>query len=322
MDALDRRIVAALQLDGRASWHRIARVLDEPERTVARRGARLLSSGRVAVHGLARRGDMAVLRLRCNPGMLRVAATAMARRDDTTFTYLLTGSADCAAEISCPPHLFESLILDELPGTPGLISCSTNPALRYYRAVHEWQPGLLTADEAAALAPSLPDQPNPSAQPFHKDEALLLRLLADDGRRPGEELATLSGLSEPTVRRRIEAMRGRGRLLVRAVVDPALLGLPIEALLWVKVPPRNVDAVGLALREFSSVRYAVALAGEYQLLVHVVTTDIPSLHEFTTRSGWIDDVDSIETSMIVSAPKRTGVANPALRHRESTATAS
>ncbi|WP_159061233.1 AsnC family protein, partial [Streptomyces europaeiscabiei] len=35
-DSLDRRIISALQIDGRAAWHRIAAALGEPERTVAR----------------------------------------------------------------------------------------------------------------------------------------------------------------------------------------------------------------------------------------------------------------------------------------------
>jgi hypothetical protein len=41
LDPRERRIVVALQLDGRSSWRRIAEVLDEPERTVARRGGEL-----------------------------------------------------------------------------------------------------------------------------------------------------------------------------------------------------------------------------------------------------------------------------------------
>jgi DNA-binding Lrp family transcriptional regulator len=47
LDELDRRIVGALQIDGRASWRRIAEVLGEPERTIARRGSALASGFRV-----------------------------------------------------------------------------------------------------------------------------------------------------------------------------------------------------------------------------------------------------------------------------------
>lgn len=318
LDELDQRIVAALQVDGRASWRRIAGVLREPERTVARRGARLLSTESVAVRGFALRGEMVVLRLNCAPSALRVAATALARRPDTTFTYLMTGAADCAVEISCPSHRLAALVLDELPGTPGLVTSSTNPVLRYFRGVHEWQPGLLSADEAADMAefPPVTTYATTPDQPRSPEERQLVRLLTEDGRRTNEELAVLARMSEPTVRRRIDTMRREGRLLVRAVVDPALLGLPVEALLWMKMSPRFIDLVGESLLDSDFVRYAVATAGEYQLLVHVAITDTGALHEFITTAPWAEHVDVVETSMIIDAPKRTGVLHPSLRNEQ------
>ncbi|WP_314192926.1 Lrp/AsnC family transcriptional regulator [uncultured Arthrobacter sp.] len=49
LDSLERQIVAALQLDPRCPWRKMAAVLGEPERTVARRGAQLLESGAVSI---------------------------------------------------------------------------------------------------------------------------------------------------------------------------------------------------------------------------------------------------------------------------------
>ena len=46
---LHLRIIAALQVDGRAPWSRIADALGEPERTVARYGVELLERGVVTV---------------------------------------------------------------------------------------------------------------------------------------------------------------------------------------------------------------------------------------------------------------------------------
>ncbi len=315
LDELDQRVVAAMQVDGRASWRRIASVLGASERTVARRAGRLLSTGSVVVNGFAPRGDMVVARLRCAPGAQRMAATSVARRPDTTFTYLITGSADCVAEISCPSHRLAGLVLDELPGTPGLVDNSTNPVLRYFRAVHEWQPGLLSADEVRALAefPMVTPQPALPAEPLNREERLLVRLLGEDGRRANEELAALSGLSDSTVRRRIDTMRREGRLYLRAVIEPALLGLPVEALLWLKTSPRYVDELGESLVGSHFVRYAAATAGEFQLLVHVAVADMASLHRFIMTGSWVDHVDVVETSMIVGAPRRTGVMHPSLR---------
>ena len=48
-DDTDRLVAAALQVNGRASWGEIGRALDLPERTVSRRGQRLLDRGLVRV---------------------------------------------------------------------------------------------------------------------------------------------------------------------------------------------------------------------------------------------------------------------------------
>ena len=41
---LDRKLVAALQVNGRASWKQVARAVDATESTVARRGQQLLQA--------------------------------------------------------------------------------------------------------------------------------------------------------------------------------------------------------------------------------------------------------------------------------------
>src|SRR5947208_2006871 len=72
----------------------------------------------------------------------------------------------------------------------------------YYRTIHEWQPGLLSPSETAAIS-SLP-QPTPQPrQPdgvaFSGDERAIVRALREDGRRTHEELARAAGISESTV---------------------------------------------------------------------------------------------------------------------------
>ncbi|MBC8092790.1 MAG: AsnC family protein, partial [Pseudonocardia sp.] len=68
LDALDRRIVGALQVDGRLTWDRIAEVLDEPAGVVARRGQRLLGGGTVQVIGVPAPEAGTVVALHCGPG--------------------------------------------------------------------------------------------------------------------------------------------------------------------------------------------------------------------------------------------------------------
>jgi DNA-binding Lrp family transcriptional regulator len=317
-DSLDRRIISALQIDGRASWHRIAAALGEAERTVVRRGTRLLDSGLVRIGAMAPHGRSTVVGVRCAPGQARMAASALARRSDCVFTHVLTGSPDCVAELLCPRDRLASLVMDELPGLPGMVETFTLPVLRHIRTIREWHSGLLTDDEIATLAgPS--EAPAPvsaegdvmppadAAQELSRSDRLLLNALAEDGRCTYEELGRVAGVSEATARRRLGALRREGRVRIRAVIEPALLGLPVEAMLRVRTAPARAEAVAAALADNVHVRYASFVTGEHQIVVLAALPSESALYDFVTRAPWLRDVASVDTSLVLSSLKRGGM---------------
>jgi len=316
-DSLDRRIISALQIDGRASWQRIATALDEAERTVVRRGTRLLDSGLVRVGAMALHGRSTVVGVRCAPGQARMVASALARRPDCVFTHVLTGSPDCVAELLCPREELASLVLDELPGLPGMVETFTLPVLRHIRTIREWHSGLLTDDEIAALAgPSKAPAPSADgdvmppgdmAHDLSRSDRLLLNALAEDGRCTYEELGRVTGVSEATARRRLVALRREGRVRIRAVIEPALLGLPVEAMLRVRTAPARAEVVAAELAESVHVRYASFVTGEHQILVLVALPSESALYDFVTRAPWLRDVASLDTSLVLGSPKRGGM---------------
>jgi DNA-binding Lrp family transcriptional regulator len=315
LDDLDRRIVGALQVDGRAPWRRVAEVLGEPERTVSRRGTVLLDSGVVVVSGWHTPGAASIVSVRSTPQTVKLAASALAHRPDTTFTYTLTGPVDCVTEIRTAPGSLPALIHDDLPGTPGLVAMSTLPVMRYFRTGFQWQPDLITPEQAAALReidppPQSPDHP---ATPLSRDDRAILRTLATDGRMPYDKVARTVGVSEATARRRVEALRHEGKLTIRAVVEPQHLGLPVEAVLWIKASPGNIDEIGESLAHHSSVRYAAAIMGEYQLLADVIVSSRNTLHEFITRSPALLRATAVDTTLVITALKRSGVLAQELR---------
>lgn len=322
-DSLDRRIISALQIDGRASWHRIATALGEPERTVVRRGTRLLDSGLVRIGAMAVRGRSTVLGVRCAPGQARVVATALARRPDCVFAHVLTGTWDCVAEVQCPRDRLAGLVMDELPGLPGVVRTLTLPVLRHVRTIREWHAGLLTEAEIAALTDGTPTGAAPASAdvspPFDgagepsRADRLLVNALAEDGRCTFDELARVAGVSEATARRRLGALRRTGRIRVRAVIEPVLLGLPVEAVLWVRAVPSEVDAVTAALAGSPHVRYVSFVSGERQLLVLTAFPDEAALHDFVTRSPWLREAASVDVSMVLGSLKRGGMLAPWLR---------
>ncbi|MHA6796730.1 Lrp/AsnC family transcriptional regulator [Pseudonocardia bannensis] len=317
LDALDRRIVGALQIDGRASWHRIADALGESEHTVAPRGERLLGSGIVRVTGLPAPAAGTIVGIRCRPGQQRLVALALARRRDTRYAHVLAGPVGCIAEIDCPPQRLAGLVVDELPALPGLVESVTWTVLRYVRTAHQWRPGLLGPEERDALTEHLP---LPEQVPFgetkgrNRADQMLLAALQRDARRDFAELARVTGLSEAAVRRRVERLRREGRLLIRAIVDPVRLGFAVRAIVWARAAPRDVEAVAGALCREPWVRYASCISGEHQLMAEVALPSVDALHDFLTTAPWLAGVAALDSALIAATLKRGGLFVPPDEH--------
>lgn len=314
LDHLDQRIVAALQVDGRASWRKIAVVLGEPERSVARRGTDLLTSGKVGVAALRTRTTYALMRLQCAPGTAHAAAEALAQRHDTTFSYVVTGEADCVAEVGVEKNRLGQVLGHEIPATIGVVRVASYPILKHFRTVRGWRAPVLTDREAKALqSPLTVDlDPAPDDLPLSQQDEAIVAALVHDGRAPAEAVARRAGVSETTATRRIDLLIRTGRLQIRAIVEPARLGLPVEALLWITTSPGDLQEVGRAMGALPEVRYAAAVAGRHQLVADVTVADPSALYDFMTSGAWAAKVHNVEATMLISPRKRGGVVLPRL----------
>lgn len=307
LDELSQRIIGALQIDGRASWRRIADVIGEPVRTVARRGATLLDDKTVQVVGLPSHSPTHILRLKCSPDSVRAVGQEVADWPQSVFVYALSGSAELIAELMMPFDALAPLLLDRLPSMDGVRNHSLVPVLQYFRTVAEWRPGVLSAEEAAALEiPETPAEQYRPEQVLDTADRAILDALAADGRTPFETIAAQAGVSEPTARRRIDLLIQRGVVRIRAVVEPALLGLPLESLLWIRCSPENAPGIGTALAALPYVRYAAFVMGDHAILADVTTPDLGELRELIT-SG-IPRIEGVESALLLQAFKRGGVA--------------
>lgn len=307
LDELDRRIVAALQVDGRAPWRKIAKVLGEPERSVARHGTDLLARGVVRVVGLRHRSSMALLRLECSPGGSPVAAESLAQRPDTTLCYLMTGSGDVVAEIAPFSGDLGPTLIAELPATPGLVRMVSYPVLRYFRTIRGWRISGLTAQEADAMATPLTNDVVPThAEELTQRDADIIDLLAEDGRAPLETIARRAGVSEATAARRVEVLLRKHLVHLRALVDPSEFGLPVQAMLWITAPPADVGRIGKALADRSEVRYAAQVAGPHQIVAEITVPDTASVHRFVSDDTWTRGVTSVDIGLLLQARKRGG----------------
>ncbi|MGO2141514.1 MAG: Lrp/AsnC family transcriptional regulator [Leucobacter sp.] len=306
---LQRRIIAALQVDGRAPWRKIADALGEPERTVARYGNDLIESGRVVIAAVDHSEHSMILACKSAPGTSRLSGEALAQRDDVTFSYLTTGTADVVAEIGYRDNLGE-LLATRLPATAGVQSLTAMPILRYFKTIRGWRTGALTeAEEEALVARTGPDRTEWSLPESRgpKDDEIIGQLKAD-GRVSIEALARRAKMSETSVTRRVEWLLSSGQFSIRALVDPALVGFDIEAILWVRVASYRVEALGNELRRWPEVRYAAAIAGESQLIVNVTAASHHELYQLLAHSTWEEHGALVSSDLIVEARKRGGRA--------------
>lgn len=307
LNHLQQRIVAALQVDGRAPWRKIAEALGEPERTVARYGVELLQSDRVVVAAVSHFEHQLILACESTAGTARLSCEALAQRGDVTFCYLTTGSSDVIAEIGYQEDLSELLTL-QLPATAGLRAFTALPILKYFKTIRGWRTGALTrAEEETLLAPSGPDRTEwtlPDARGPKDDE--IIGALHEDGRVSIEALARRVRMSETSVARRVEWLLASGQVSIRALVEPALVGFSVEALIWVQAPPRRVESLGQELARWPEVRYAAALTGDYQLLVNVTVASHAQLYAILAHPVWGEHVTHLRTDLIFDARKRGG----------------
>ncbi|WP_394616612.1 Lrp/AsnC family transcriptional regulator [Lentzea sp. JNUCC 0626] len=302
MESLDRKLVHALQIDGRAPFAKIAGVLGVSEHTVARRHQRLRESG-VRVRGALNRFRLGhhawTLRLRCTPDAGPVLAQALAKRPDTFWVHLMSGGT----EISCLQQVetADELLLDRLPRR--LVDVSAHSILRGFASPGTWRGiACLTEEEEAVLRPDFAYEPPTELTPL--DEQLIAVLQAD-GRAGFAELATKAGTSESTARRRVEHLRKTAVLELQLDADPALFGFATQARVWMRVQPRHLAEVGAALATHPEVYFAAATTGPANLVASVTCRGSGDLYRYQTESiGVLDGVSEFEAAPVLRTLKR------------------
>jgi DNA-binding Lrp family transcriptional regulator len=288
---LDRRLVAALQLNGRASWTQVARPLGAPASTVARRGQQLIDSGLVGVTGVLDHlrcglGISLMVRMRCRPGTATAVAEALADLPEARFVTVVTGSADVAAEVVVRDHRDVTRVLvDDLPRAGDITDTESMMVVRKFSAFEEWDTGLLPPGAAGQLRPV-------GARTGHREwseperlteqEFAIARLLAADGRASYAQLAAASGVSESTAARRVESLVRRGCLRFRTLFETWLIGLGVDFMQWLSVQPGELENVGAQLAKHPSTRYVSATTGRFNLCLHGVLPGYGDLYQYLT----------------------------------------
>jgi DNA-binding Lrp family transcriptional regulator len=310
LDRLDRQLVHALQIDGRAPFGRMAAVLQTSDRTVARRYGRLRSAGALRVVGVSNARLLGqvdwLVRLRCAPETATAVAGSLARRDDTSWVGLASGGT----EVTCVTRTGDGpghLVLQTLPRSHRTSTVTAQCLLRQVAGTAGWSGRTSALDAEQIRALSVASGPDPAPGGLTDADLQLLAALARDGRAGYPVLASATGWSESTVRRRVEMLRHTGVLQFEVEIHPALYGARCEAVLWLTVAADSLVAVGEALAAHSVIAFAAATSGPTNVVAFAACRDVDELYDYLAgRIGTLAGVERVDTAPIARHVKRAG----------------
>ncbi len=317
LDADDRRVLHALQLDGRASFARIAGVLGMSERAVARRYHRLRSRLALRVIGVTRPNPLEqeewFLRITAASGSVDAVARALADRSDTSWIASFPGDGGLGCILRTSAAKGDGAgALELFRRSASIATVTAQRLLAPIAGIGGWPGRLeaLTASEQEAMRPDVPElgaSGTSSGAALSDDDAQLLRLLSADGRMSIARLAHVSGIPETTVRRRVTELTGRGVLIFEVEVDPKLYGRHLDVICWMDVQPAALGTVARALSSHVEVAFASTTTGTAGILAILELADVGDLHRYLAEViGALSGVHRVHTEIIGRWIKRAG----------------
>jgi Lrp/AsnC family transcriptional regulator, regulator for asnA, asnC and gidA len=143
LDPVDKRLIEALQRDGRRPYTQLAHDVGLSEAAVRQRVQRLVESGVVQIVAVTdpltlgfRREAMIGLKIE---GDLRGVADIIAAIPEVSYVVVVSGSFDLLMEVVCEDdeHLL-ALLNDKVRSIPGVRSTETFTYLRLYKQTYAW----------------------------------------------------------------------------------------------------------------------------------------------------------------------------------------
>ncbi len=119
-------------------------------------------------------------------------------------------------------------------------------------------------------------------QPIDEVGGRIIELLQSDGRMSYAAISQQVGLSEAAVRQRVNKLMADGVMQIVAVTDPLQLGFRRQAMVAISVQGA-LEPVAEALAAMDEVTYLVLVAGGFDILCEVLTSDDDELLDLLSR---------------------------------------
>ena len=101
----------------------------------------------------------------------------------------------------------------------------------------------------------------------------IISYLQYDGRMPYTQIATKLGITEGTVRRRVNHLIDQGKLQIVAIVEPHEMGWTEAAMIGISVKSNRLSEIAEEIALLPEVSYLFQAAGEFDLFAEVYCKD-------------------------------------------------
>jgi Lrp/AsnC family transcriptional regulator for asnA, asnC and gidA len=142
-------------------------------------------------------------------------------------------------------------------------------------------------------------------KPLDQIDCQMIELLQKDGRVPNTEIAKKLGVSEATVRSRLNRLIEEEYIQIVAVSNPIKLGFKIVGILRIKVDITKIEKVTKELSKIKSIWFVVHATGDSDIYTEFVARSLDELNDIIFNKVYkIDGIVHTETSLILKYIKR------------------
>jgi Lrp/AsnC family transcriptional regulator, regulator for asnA, asnC and gidA len=130
-------------------------------------------------------------------------------------------------------------------------------------------------------------------------DAKIIGLLQKNGRMPNTEIAKLTGISETTVRYRLQRLINEGYIQIVAVGNPFKLGFGMAGTIQLKIDIKKTEQVERTLRSLEDLWYVARTMGSSDFETEYYVKSIEQLRQLIDTINAINGVLHTETSMVL-----------------------
>jgi Lrp/AsnC family transcriptional regulator for asnA, asnC and gidA len=143
-----------------------------------------------------------------------------------------------------------------------------------------------------------------SKSSIEKDRSII-RELVQDPRQTNVALAAKVGLSEGSVRRRLERLVTEGQLQFSAIPSAALMGRPVHTLFEIQSAPGATERLIEKLTGMPEISYVYHVTGQFDIIAVGYFASSNAMRQFwTERLGHLEGVMESRSVMVLRVAKR------------------